>query len=128
MISKTMEEINNPHDVYFRESFTRREIAQDFLRQQLPAELLELEQLTDFLIMLGEMTPLEQTRAYREIVAKNQPIWLEEGRQREVQLALRLLRRRLSKLTKAQQASVQSLPVEQLEDLGEALPRLQRRR
>ncbi|MCF7977359.1 MAG: hypothetical protein K9L82_04980 [Chromatiaceae bacterium] len=30
--------------------------------------------------MLGEMTPLEQTRAYREIVAKNQPIWLEEGR------------------------------------------------
>ncbi|WP_242479682.1 DUF4351 domain-containing protein [Lamprobacter modestohalophilus] len=77
--------------------------------------------LEEILIMLGEMTPLEQTRAYREIVAKNKPIWLEEGRQREVQLVLRLLRRRLGKLTKAQQASVQSLPVDQLEDLTEAL-------
>jgi hypothetical protein len=49
--------------------------------------------------MLGEMTPLEQTRAYREIVAKNQPIWLEEGceegRRREAErVAFRLLRRR----------------------------------
>ncbi len=32
-----MDEINNPHDVYFRERFTRREIAQDFLRWHLPA-------------------------------------------------------------------------------------------
>jgi len=36
-----MDEINHPHDVYFRESFTRREIAQDCLRWHLPAELLE---------------------------------------------------------------------------------------
>ncbi|WP_207191837.1 Rpn family recombination-promoting nuclease/putative transposase [Halochromatium roseum] len=43
--STPMDEINNPHDVYFRESFTRREIAQDFLRQHLPAELLEVVDL-----------------------------------------------------------------------------------
>ncbi|MBK5938183.1 DUF4351 domain-containing protein [Halochromatium roseum] len=88
--------------------------------------------------MLGEMTPLEQTRAYREIVAKNQPIWLEEGRaegraegreegreegrRREAErVALRLLRRRLGSLTKAQQAHIQALPVDPLEDLIEAL-------
>jgi hypothetical protein len=35
-----MDAINNPHDVYFRERFTRREIAQNFLRWHLPAELL----------------------------------------------------------------------------------------
>jgi predicted transposase YdaD len=74
--------------------------------------------LEEILIMLGEMTPLEQTRAYREIVAKNKPIWKQEG---EAGLILRLLRRRLGSLTKNQQARVQSLPVEQLEDLGEAL-------
>ncbi|WPL19281.1 hypothetical protein Thiowin_04398 [Thiorhodovibrio winogradskyi] len=89
--------------------------------------------LEEILTMLGELTPLEQTRAYREIVAKNQPIWLqagrkegrqegrEEGRQREIQFALRLLRRRLGDLTDTQQARIQALPVEQLEDLGEAL-------
>lgn len=75
--------------------------------------------------MLGELTPLEQTRAYREIVAKNKPIWLqegrEEGRQREAHFALRLLRRRLGTLTDPQQARIQALSVEQLEDLGEAL-------
>ena len=36
-----MDTISNPHDVFFRESFGRREIAQDFLRHQLPAELLQ---------------------------------------------------------------------------------------
>ncbi len=75
--------------------------------------------------MLGELTPLEQTRAYREIVAKNQPIWIEEGRQegrqREAQLILRQLQRRLGTLAAVQRARVQALPVEQLEDLGEAL-------
>ncbi|MDG4560245.1 MAG: DUF2887 domain-containing protein [Candidatus Competibacter sp.] len=74
--------------------------------------------LKEILIMLGELTPLEQTRAYREIVAENQPIWRHEG---EAQLILRQLHRRLGTLTAAQRARVQALPVEQLEDLGEAL-------
>jgi predicted transposase YdaD len=75
--------------------------------------------LKEILIMLGELTPLEQTRAYREIVEKNQPIWRHEG---EAQLVLRLLQRRIGTLTDQQRARVQALPVEQLEDLGEALP------
>ncbi len=85
--------------------------------------------LEEVLTMLGELTPLEQTRAYREIVEKNQPIWFaegreegyEEGRQREVQLVLRQLHRRIGALTEAQQEQVKALPVEPLEDLGEAL-------
>jgi hypothetical protein len=35
-----MDEIATPHDTYFRESFGRREVARDFLRVQLPADLL----------------------------------------------------------------------------------------
>ena len=35
-----MDNIANPHDAFFRESFGRREIAQDFLRHHLPAPLL----------------------------------------------------------------------------------------
>ena len=35
-----MDDIATPHDAFFRESFGRREIAVDFLRQQPPAEAL----------------------------------------------------------------------------------------
>ncbi|MCF8014616.1 Rpn family recombination-promoting nuclease/putative transposase [Lamprobacter modestohalophilus] len=34
-----MESINNPHDSFFRESFGRREITQDFLLHHLPDTL-----------------------------------------------------------------------------------------
>ena len=78
--------------------------------------------LKEILAMLGELTPLEQTRAYREIVEENKPLWLDEGRRREASaLILRQLQRRFGTLAAAQRARVQALPVEQLEDLGEAL-------
>ena len=82
--------------------------------------------LEEVLTMLGELTPLEQTRAYREIVEKNQPIWFaegqEEGRQSEAaQLICRQLHRRIGALTEVQQEQIKALPVEPLEDLGEAL-------
>jgi hypothetical protein len=35
-----MDDIANPHDVYFRESFGRSEIARDFLRVHLPDVVL----------------------------------------------------------------------------------------
>jgi len=35
-----------PHDTFFRDSFTRREVAHDFLRCQLPADLLAELDLT----------------------------------------------------------------------------------
>ncbi|MCF8003021.1 MAG: Rpn family recombination-promoting nuclease/putative transposase [Chromatiaceae bacterium] len=54
-----MDEINNPHDVYFRERFTRREIAQDFLRQQRPAELLEVVDLDSLEISKDSYVSME---------------------------------------------------------------------
>ena len=35
-----MDVIANPHDAFFRESFSRREIAEDVLAQHLPPEVL----------------------------------------------------------------------------------------
>lgn len=75
--------------------------------------------------MLGDMPPLEETRAYKELVAVGKTIGRQEGRQegrqREVRLVLRQLQRRIGPLADAQQACVAALADEQLEDLGEAL-------
>jgi len=73
--------------------------------------------LEEILKMLGELTPLEETRAYRELVAKGR----QEGREREVRLVLRQLQRRLGPVSPVQQARIAALPVDALEDLGEAL-------
>ncbi|MBK5937885.1 Rpn family recombination-promoting nuclease/putative transposase, partial [Halochromatium roseum] len=63
-----MDEINNPHDVYFRESFTRREIAQDFLRQHLPAELLEVVDLESLEISKDSYVSKELRASYSDLV------------------------------------------------------------
>jgi len=60
---------------------------------------------------------LKQTRFYQDVFAEG----LEEGRQREAALVLRLLRRRLGKITVEQEARVRELSAIQLEALGEAL-------
>jgi predicted transposase YdaD len=46
---------------------------------------------------------------------------LQQGRQREATLVLRLLNRRLAEVSDNIEAQIRQLPVEQLEDLGEAL-------
>jgi predicted transposase YdaD len=81
--------------------------------------------LEEILKMLGELTPLEETRAYKELVAKGEAIGRQEGRQegrqREERLILRLLQRRIGPVPQAQQTRIAALPIEQLEALGEAL-------
>ncbi|WPL17898.1 hypothetical protein Thiowin_02941 [Thiorhodovibrio winogradskyi] len=88
----------------------------------------------EILTMLGELTPLEQTRAYQDIVARNRPIWVKEGRnqghdqgrkegrkEEASGFVRRLLTRRLGRLTVTQQQRLETLTLEQLEALGEAL-------
>jgi predicted transposase YdaD len=77
--------------------------------------------LEEILKMLGELTPLEETRAYKELVAKGEARGEAKGRQREERLILRLLQRRIGPVPDAQQARIAALPIEQLEALGEAL-------
>ena len=81
--------------------------------------------LEEILNMLGELTPLEETRAYKELVSKGQIMGEARGeargRQREAQLVLRLLQRRIGPVSKAQQGRIIALPIDDLETLGEAL-------
>ncbi len=69
--------------------------------------------------MLG--ITLQETRVYREI--KEEGIQEGEGRgkQREKSLILRLLNRRVGELPEDVRQQVEALPLEQLENLGEAL-------
>ena len=68
-----MDKINNPHDVYFRESFTRREIAQDFLRWHLPAELLEFVDLDSLEISKDSYVSKELRASYSDLVYQLRP-------------------------------------------------------
>jgi len=68
-----MDTINNPHDVDFRESFTRREIAQDFLRWHLPAELLEFVDLDSLEISKDSDVSKELRASYSDLVYQFRP-------------------------------------------------------
>jgi hypothetical protein len=98
-----------------RPETTRRHCV-DVFQSWLMARFKTLS-LEEILKMLGELTPLEETRAYKELVAKGR----QEGREREARLVLRQLQRRLGAVSPAQQARIAALPIEALEDLGEAL-------
>ena len=60
---------------------------------------------------------LKQTRFYQDVLAETQ----EDARQREAALILRMLRRRLGPLAPTQEVRIQTLPLTELENLGEAL-------
>ncbi len=98
---------------------TRRHCV-DVFQSWLMARFKSLS-LEEILKMLGELTPLEETRAYKELVAKGEARGEARGRQREARLVLRLLQRRIGPVPKAQQARIVALPVDELEALGEAL-------
>ena len=66
--------------------------------------------------MLG-LSELKQTRVYQEAREEG----LQEGLQRETTLVLLLLTRRLGQVAPEVRSQIQQLPVEQLEELGEAL-------
>ncbi len=59
------------HDRFFRESFGRREIAQDFLRHQLPAELLAEIDLETLAIGKDSYVSKELRTAYSESVLRH---------------------------------------------------------
>lgn len=100
---------------------TARRLCQDVFQSWLLARFQNYT-LEEILVMFAELTPLEQTRAYQEIVAKNQPIWLEEGRREgEIKLVMRLIEHRFGALEHQQKARVKQLTLEQVEVLGEAL-------
>ncbi|WP_295439062.1 Rpn family recombination-promoting nuclease/putative transposase [uncultured Thiodictyon sp.] len=63
-----MNEIATPHDAFFRESFGRREIALDFLRHQLPAEILADIDLGTLEISKDTYVSTELRSSYSDLV------------------------------------------------------------
>ena len=68
LISGAMDEIATPHDTFFRESFSRREIALDFLRHHLPAELLAEIDLVTLEISKDTYVSADLRSAYSDLV------------------------------------------------------------
>jgi predicted transposase/invertase (TIGR01784 family) len=63
-----MDRIASPHDTFFRESFTRSEVARDFLRCQLPAALLAELDLTTLTIGKDSYVASDLRTAYSDLV------------------------------------------------------------
>jgi predicted transposase/invertase (TIGR01784 family) len=63
-----MDNIASPHDTFFRESFTRSEVARDFLRCQLPAALLAELDLTTLTIGKDSYVASDLRTAYSDLV------------------------------------------------------------
>lgn len=63
-----MDRIASPHDTFFRESFTRSEVARDFLRCQLPAALLAELDLTTLTIGEDSYVASDLRTAYSDLV------------------------------------------------------------
>ena len=66
-------------------------------------------------------TNLKKTRFYQEVFGEGRQEGRQEGQEREVSLVLRQLQRRIGVVSKAQQARIAALPIEQVEALGETL-------
>ncbi len=63
-----MDDIAAPHDTYFRESFSRRDIAEDFLRHHLPAPLLAELDLATLEVSKDTYVSTELRTAYSDLV------------------------------------------------------------
>ncbi|WP_200241476.1 Rpn family recombination-promoting nuclease/putative transposase [Thiohalocapsa halophila] len=63
-----MDDVATPHDTYFRESFSRREVALDFLRAQLPAGLLAELALDSLTIAKDSYVSRELRASFSDLV------------------------------------------------------------
>jgi len=64
---------------------------------------------------------LKQTRFYQDVFEEGRQEGWQEGRQHQITMILRMLRRRLGSVGPAQEGRIQALPVAELDALGEAL-------
>ncbi|WP_295447191.1 Rpn family recombination-promoting nuclease/putative transposase [uncultured Thiodictyon sp.] len=67
-----MDDLATPHDAFFRESFGRREIAQDFLRHHLPSRLLATIHLDTLEISKDTYVSKDLRSAYSDLVYRVQ--------------------------------------------------------
>jgi predicted transposase/invertase (TIGR01784 family) len=114
-----MSELRNPHDLFFRETFSRLEVAKDFLENYLPTEVLAVLDLATLELQKDSFIDNELKEHFSDLLYRvqlhgggeaNVYLLLEHKSSPEVQVAFQLLRYMVRHWERAQREKAKKLP------------------
>jgi predicted transposase/invertase (TIGR01784 family) len=114
-----MSDIRNPHDLFFRETFSRVEIAHDFIENYLPAEVVAALDLDTLELQKGSFVDEELREHFSDLLYRVQQqngdeanvyLLLEHKSSPDVLVAFQLLRYMVRIWERAQREKVRPLP------------------
>jgi predicted transposase/invertase (TIGR01784 family) len=114
-----MSELRNPHDLFFRETFSRPEVARDFMTEYLPAKVVAVLDLNSLELQKDSFIDPELREHFSDLLYRVQQrdgneanvyLLLEHKSSPDVQVALQLLRYMVRHWERAQREKVKPLP------------------
>lgn len=114
-----MSELRNPHDLFFRETFSRLEVAQDFLEQFLPSEVRAVLDLNSLELQKDSFIDQELREHFSDLLYKVQLkdgnvanifLLLEHKSYPDTWVAFQLLRYMVRHWERTQREKIKSLP------------------
>ena len=114
-----MSELRNPHDLFFRETFSRPEVARDFMTEYLPAKVVAVLDLNSLELQKDSFIDPELREHFSDLLYRVQQrdgneanvyLLLEHKSSPDVQVALQLLRDMVRHWERAQREKVKPLP------------------
>jgi predicted transposase/invertase (TIGR01784 family) len=114
-----MSELRNPHDLFFRETFSRPEIAQDFLQTYLPTQVVQHLDLSSLALQKDSFIDEELREHFSDLLyhvrqqngeEANVYLLLEHKSSPDVWVALQLLRYMVRIWERARQEKAKTLP------------------
>jgi predicted transposase/invertase (TIGR01784 family) len=114
-----MSELRNPHDRFFRETFSRPEVARDFITEYLPSEVVDVLNLESFELDKDSFVDEELREHFSDLLYRvrqlngdeaNVYLLLEHKSSPETLVALQLLRYMVRIWERARQENTKKLP------------------
>jgi predicted transposase/invertase (TIGR01784 family) len=114
-----MSELRNPHDLFFRETFSSLEVARDFISEYLPAEVVSVLDLNSLEIQKDSFIDNDLREHFSDLLYRvmlrngneaNVYLLFEHKSSPDVQVALQLLRYMVRHWERAQREKVKPLP------------------
>jgi predicted transposase/invertase (TIGR01784 family) len=114
-----MSELRNPHDLFFRETFSRLEVARDFMANYLPVEVTAVLDLSTLELQKDSFIDPDLRAHFSDMLYR---VWLRDGNEAnvylllehksspDVQVALQLLRYMVRHWERAQRDKIRPLP------------------
>jgi predicted transposase/invertase (TIGR01784 family) len=114
-----MSELRNPHDLFFRETFSRLEVARDFMANYLPVEVTAVLDLSTLELQKDSFIDPDLREHFSDMLYR---VWLRDGNEAnvylllehksspDVQVALQLLRYMVRHWERAQRDKIRPLP------------------